>query len=408
MLARRRPKIIAITGSVGKTGTKDAIYHVLSRKFFVWKSEGNYNNEIGLPLAVLGVKTWKKSVLLGLSVVAAFFRYLAWVKYPEILVLEMGADKKGDIEYLTNIARPDIAVVTRVGAAHLERFGGIEEIQREKSRLAAALKKSGTAILNADDPRVCAMSRLHSGKIVTFGLSAEADVRAEDIEFRQNTTSPHPDPSRDLGIAFWIRKDGKRGSIITRGILGHPQIYSMLAAFAVAGDLGMAREEIFDGLRDFESPAGRLRPLAGIKRALILDDTYNSSPEASVEALRILKQIRARRRIAVLGDMLELGAGTENLHRKIGRLAGTLGIDMLCAVGERAKFISDEARKAGFAKSRIIEFEDSESAGSRLRQKLQEGDAVLVKGSRGMQMEKIVRQIMAEPERADELLYHSV
>ncbi|MDP2932644.1 MAG: UDP-N-acetylmuramoyl-tripeptide--D-alanyl-D-alanine ligase [bacterium] len=406
VLWRHRPRIVAVTGSVGKTSTKDAISHVLSRKFSVWKSTGNYNNELGVPLTILGMKTGKRSIFLWLKVVFGFFVLMLRKVYPQILVLEMGADRKGDILYLCKIAKPEIAIVTRVGAAHLEHFGDVETVQREKAQLVVGLQGRGVAILNADDPRVSAMKHLHKGKVVTFGFSSGADVLAEDVRLIQNTSQSQMDPRRDLGLSFVISSGSRKSPLIARGILGQPQVYSLLAAFAVAFELGMETREVVSALESYQSPPGRLRPLLGIKRTVILDDTYNSSPEAAIEAMKILRQIRGKRRVAVLGDMLELGPAAESSHRQLGRLAKSLGVDLLLTVGELARFIADEARTSGFAKTKISTFDTADKAGLPLQNKMQEGDVVLIKGSRGMHMEKIVLEVMAEPEKAGELLYH--
>ena len=404
VLWRHRPVVVAITGSVGKTSTKEAIYEVLRKKFLVGKSRGNYNNELGLPLAVLGAESGRRSVLLWLMVFIKFFFRLFSRRYPQILVLEMGADRPGDIDYLTKIARPTISVVTRVGRVHLEFFESPEDLQKEKSRIVSALPQEGTAVLNADDPKVLAMRHATAGTVLTYGLGAEAEVRAEDILIFYETKAEQLNPETDIGTRFIINFKGKKRLLTRHGILGTPAVYAALAAFCVGKSLGMTAEEIISGLKKFRTPPGRLRLLLGIKKSLILDDSYNSSPEAAVEAVRVLRQIRARRRIAVLGDMLELGPETESAHRQIGRLVKDLGIDLLFTVGPKAKFIAEEARRCGFAKTKIFEFNSSQTAALPLQNKIREGDVVLVKGSQGVRMEKIVLEVMAEPERAPELL----
>lgn len=404
VLQKQRPKIVAITGSVGKTTAKDAIALALATVATVRKSEGNYNNQIGVPLTIIGAKTGKKNLVLWLLVKYKFFKALFTANYPRVLVLEMGADRIGDIEYLTSIARPDVAVVTRVGEAHLEYFQDLESVQKEKAKLIRALPASGVAVLNHDDPRTIAMKQLHRGNIISFGLGENADVRGKNVQIFQGVQEDLRMAAANLGLQFEIVMHRKAISLHLPGLLGNPQVYAILSAFAVGKALGVPENKIAEAMKKFMAPPGRLRPLNGIKNTIILDDTYNSSPEAAVEALKVLRQIRARRRIAVLGDMLELGPATEVAHRKIGRLVRDLGIDLLFTVGERAKFIADEARLTGFARTKVLEFDQASDAGLPLQEKMQEGDIVLIKGSQGVRMEKIVLEVMANPERAGELL----
>jgi len=404
VLSRHRPRVVGITGSMGKTTTKQAVAAVLQTRFSVRASSGNFNNEIGLPLSVLGVSSGLSGFSLGASVFLNFFRSFFTSQYPEMLVLEMGADKVGDIAYLTRIAPPHIGLVTRVAEAHTQNFGDVETIQKEKAKIVSALSHSGLAVLNADDARVMAMSQLHKGKIITFGLSEGADVRAMGAEVTQRLFGPEFRAEADLGTKFMIRYNGASYRVEVSGLLGLPQVYALLAGFAAGVSLGIGPKHCAEALIRVAPVPGRLRPISGIKNTIVLDDTYNSSPDAAVEALKVLKQVRARRRLAVLGDMLELGAQTETAHRHLGRIARDLGVDLLFTVGERARFIAEEAWLSGFAKSKIFEFETTEDAAIPLQNKLAEADAVLIKGSQGVRMEKIVLEIMAHPQDASELL----
>ncbi|MCL5435485.1 MAG: UDP-N-acetylmuramoyl-tripeptide--D-alanyl-D-alanine ligase [Patescibacteria group bacterium] len=404
VLWRHRPKVVGITGSVGKTTTKEAIYTVLSSKYHTAKSEGNFNNEIGLPLSVLGVGKALSGLALWLLVPFYFFRAIFNRDYPAILVLEMGADHPGDINYLAKIARPEVGVVTRVAEAHTEFFGDIETVQREKFRLITSLSPQGLAVLNVDDPRVVAMRHLYSGEVVTFGLSEEADVRASNIKLTERLFGPDFSAEKDIGTSFTLRYGQTNQNIEVAGILGMPLVYSLLAAAAVGEHFDLSPREISSAIKQISPTPGRLRPLSGIKSTILLDDSYNSSPEAVIEAFKVLKQIRSRRRIAVLGDMLELGVQTETAHRRVGRIARDVGVGLLFTVGERAKFIADEARASGFPKTKIFEFATADEAGLVLQKKLEEGDVVLIKGSQGMRMERIVLEVMANPEDAAKLL----
>lgn len=404
VLRRHRPIVIDVTGSVGKTGTKDAIACVLSGRYRVRKSHGNYNTEFGVPLAILGVEPKDSKIMLWAEVVVRFIKEILTTKYPQVLVLEMGADRIGDTSYLTSIAPPHISVVTRVGEAHLEFFKDMETVQREKSQLVSALDKEGVAVLNGDDPRVAAMASVCAGRVVLYGFSENADVKVSQVQVRQEPDANLGDPNQSLGSRFTICYSGKEYPMTTTGTLGRPHAYYALSAFAVGASLNIEPQEMIESLASFAPPPGRLRPIEGIKHTIILDDTYNSSPEALAESLRVLKQVRGRRRIAVLGDMLELGPITERAHRQIGRLVKDLHIDLLYTVGSRARFIADEARACGLAKTKAIEYDTSSQVGLPLQDRLKEGDVVLVKGSQGMRMERIVLEIMAYPEKARQLL----
>ena len=401
---RHKPVIIGITGSVGKTGTKLAIASVLKTKYSVRASVGSYNNEFGLPFTIIGSaapgKNIFKWIMVGIKFCVSFFSK----NYPKVLILEMGADRPGDIAYLVSIAKPDIAIVTRVGSVHMEYFDGPDGLQREKSTIIHFLGKEGIAILNSDDARVMAMKELHSGKILTYGLGEQADVQGVDMKIYQYTDANLHDLTESLGMKFEVIHDDWQMPVNAKGLLGRPNLYSILAAFTVGRIFNIPPKNIANVFLKYELPPGRLRPLSGIKNAIILDDSYNSSPEAAEESLRVLREIKGKRRIAVLGDMLELGPTTEMLHRKIGRSVNDLRIDLLITVGRRAAFIADEARNRGFAKTRIKEYETSDDARLPLQRGLSEGDVVLVKGSQGMRMERIVKEIMAEPERAGDLL----
>lgn len=401
---RHKPKVVAITGSVGKTMAKEAIFSVISRRFSAWESAGNFNNEFGLPFSVLGAGSGKNFFWQMFLAKWNFFRFMFSPSYPAVLILEMGADRVGDIAYLTKIALPDIAVITRVGSAHTEFFGDIETVQREKSQLVKSLKKSGIAILNADDPRVAAMRHMHSGKTVTFGLGDGADVRATAVMVQQLTLGSALDPSVDFGMKFLIEYRGFSHPVFLKGCLGLPFVYACLAAFAVGIAMKIGVDDVISSLQQFSAKPGRLRPLAGIYQSIILDDTYNSSPEAVIEALKVLKQIRGRRRIAVLGDMLELGVVTQTAHRRIGRLVRELGVDLLFTVGQHSRLIAAEAKARGFAKTKIFEFETAQQAVMMLEKKITQGDVVLIKGSQAVRMEKVVKQIMAQPNKAVDLL----
>lgn len=406
VLKKYQPLVIGITGSVGKTSTKEAIFAVLASKMSVRKSPGNYNTEFGVPATILGIRAPGASLPRWIGAITRALRMLLLrdATYPKVLVLEMAADRPGDIEFLVRIAPPKIGVLTAIGPAHLERFGTIERVAAEKGKLLAALPAEGTAILNADDERVMATAAKTKARMVTFGFSDEAAVRAADI----STTLIHNEDGQiGAGMTAKVAADGAVVPMRLDGVLGASHVYAALAATSVGVAFGMNLVEIAEALRAYTPPPGRMRVISGIKYTIILDDTYNASPlsmRAALETLRSLPIVEETRRIAVLGDMLELGAETERAHEEVGRHVAELGIDLLVAVGERARAIHEAASKAGISADRVFHFGSAEEAGRFVQERLRRGDIVLAKGSRAMRMERVVKELMAEPLRAKELL----
>lgn len=407
-LRRFRPRIVGVTGSVGKSSTKEAIFTVLSSKFRVRENEKNYNNEIGLPLTVLELETgggsfWKWLSVLARAAGVAFFS--AAKNYPEILIVEMGAGRPGDIKCLADFLRPEVGVVTTVGISHPELFKDKKSIAREKSSLVASLKKEELAVLNWDDEEVRAMAEEVKSKKISYGFSEGADVRASDIFFVYEKTKDSfgGDISKIKGISFKLTYEGTTLPVRLWYSVGQPQIYAVLAAVAVGIHFDMNLVEIAEAIRDFQAPAGRLNLIDGVKNAVIIEDSYNSVPQSALAALEVLEKISARRKIAALGDMLELGEKTEEGHREVGRKVAEVA-DILIAVGEKAKFIAEAAGGAGIDKEQIFCYTDSSEAKVPIQNMLQEGDVILIKGSQGARMERISREIMRNPEEAEKLL----
>lgn len=402
-LWRYRPLVVGVTGSVGKTSAKGAIFAVLAERSRVRKSEGNYNTEIGVPLTILGARHYGKNVFgWAFAFARALFRLVFRdSSYPEILVLEMGADRPGDIAYLARLAPPAIGVVTAVGEApvHVEFFSGTEELASEKAKLIKAVPREGYAILNGDDPRVRAMAQSATCRVLTYGFGSSAEVRIGGYGLR--IVARHDGTRSADGMRFTLTHQGESAAVALRNTFGRPQAYAAAAAAGVAIALGRALPEIARALGRYESPPGRLKLIAGNKGTQILDDTYNASPAAVRAALEVLREFPASRRIAVLGDMLELGVYTEEAHRAAGEAAAE-GANVFIAVGERMKF----ALEALPSREDLLVFwcAESREAGQKLDQLLRPGDAVLVKGSQAMRMERVVEEVMAEPERAEGLL----
>ncbi len=348
-------RVVGITGSVGKTTSKEAIAAVLRQRYRTLKSEGNYNNEIGLPLTLLHLTASHERV-----------------------VLEMGMYDLGEIAQLAQIARPQVGVVTNVGPTHLERLGTIERIAQAKAELPQALPSAdegGVAILNADDERVRAMAGQTRARLFTYGLTPAADLWADEIE------------SAGLaGLRFALHHRGETIHVRVP-LVGRHSVHTALSAAAVGLVEGLSWEEIVAGLQD---PVAQVRLLAtpGPAGSILLDDTYNASPASCLAALRLLAELQGRK-IAVLGDMYELGSFEKEGHRIVGRHA-RLVADQLVAVGQLGRIIGEEALQAGMAADAVHLVESNEQAIALLQTLIQGGDVVLIKGSRGMKMEQIV------------------
>ncbi len=353
-------EVVGITGSLGKTTTKEVVAGVLARKRQVLKSEGNLNSEIGLPLAVLN----------GLT------------RRHEIAVLEMAMYQLGDIRLLARLARPRVGVVTSVLPVHLERLGSIERIQQAKQELVEELPAVGVAVLNADDSRVAAMADATPARVVRYGVSTEADVRAENIE------------SQGLkGVEFDLLSKGTRRHV-RLPLLGAQSVHAALAAAAVALEEGFDLSEVGEALHEL-SPTLRLLIVEGINGSRVIDDSYNASPESVLAALNLLRELPGRRKIAVLGDMLELGSEEVAGHRRVGNRAARV-LDLLFTVGERARIIAGEARSSGLPSDRVVEVAAVDDLVDSLAHRLRPGDDVLVKGSRAMGLDALVRAIRVE------------
>ncbi len=356
-----RVRVIGITGSVGKTSTKELVASVTSQRFSTLKSEGNYNNEIGLPLTLLKLQP-----------------------HHQVAVLEMGMYAIGEIARLAEISRPEIGVVTNVGPVHLERLGTIERIAQAKAELVQALPPEGVAILNADDPLVNAMAGKTQARVFRYGMTPESDLWAEEVE------SLGMD-----GIRFWLHYGDERLNVHLP-LLGTHSVHTALRATAVGLVLGMPWEEILRGLQG-EDAQLRLLVTPGMNGSMVLDDTYNASPDSTIADLNLLADMEGRK-IAVLGDMLELGSYEEKGHQLVGRRAADV-VSKLITVGPRAAIIGQEALACGMDGKDVYMVESNEEAVEILRKILKPGDYVLVKGSRSMRMEEIVAEIGEENDR---------
>lgn len=410
ILKKYQPKIIGITGSVGKTSAKEAITTVLSKKFLVRQTIGNYNNEIGVPLTIIGEKTAGQNIFGWLRILLKGLGLILFMKdYPEILVLELGIDKPKDMDYLLDFIKPYIGVITAISEipVHLEFFKNPEELAQEKSKLVLSLSSEDVAILNYDDKRVRRIKSKIRADYLTFGFDSQADIWADNVTINSKELS-ELNGQNPKGISYKLHYRENIIPVRMPYIFSKHQIYASLAAVAVGITFDLNLVEISQRLLEFRPPKGRMHLIKGIKNSFIIDDTYNASPDSTIAALDVLKNLSVSgKKIAVLGDMLELGVLTEKGHREVGKKAVS-SCNVLVTVGSRMKFAADQAEKQGMVSENVFWFSEKETerAGKFIQNKiLKEGDLVLIKGSRKMRMERIVKELMAEPLRADELLY---
>lgn len=348
-------KVVGITGSIGKTTTKEFVATLLDHSYDVLKSEGNYNNHIGVPLSILKIQ-----------------------QKNEVIVLEMGMRAPGEISLLTQIAPPDVAVITNIHPVHLEFFKNIEEIALAKKEILDGMDPEGTAVLNGDDPTVQKIAKDWKGAKLLFGLSESNDIRAENIQ----RTGYH-------GISFnLIWGETKKRMVIP--FIYKSFLYNYLAASAVAYALSTPLANILAQTKNLRSFPMRGEIYHLPNDVILIDDSYNSNPAALESALKDLSELEAKRKIAVLGDMLELGKTQLSYHQKVGKHVIQHSWDLLITIGPLSRHMAAGALQAGMNDDQIVSFENSDEAGNHVASLLEPGDLLLVKGSRGMRMDKIV------------------
>ncbi|MAF59603.1 MAG: UDP-N-acetylmuramoyl-tripeptide--D-alanyl-D-alanine ligase [Candidatus Pacebacteria bacterium] len=400
VLFKYKPKVVAVTGNVGKTSTKDAIYSVMSSRFFVRKSEKSFNSEIGIPLTIIGCQNgWSNPFIWIKNIIEGFLLIVLKNHYPAWLILEVGADRPGDIKSISRWLKPDIVVVTRVPdvPVHVEYFNDKDHLLEEKRSLVYALKSGGTLILNADDINTAKFEEETQNSTITYSMMENGAINASRDEVRYKRGIP-------VGLTYRVDYGGSSAPVKIEGSVGRQQIYSTLGAVAVGVALNMDLVSIGKSLELHATPPGRMRILKGIKKTLIIDDSYNSSPVALTEALLALKRLETTgRKIAVLGDMMEIGVHTAEEHKKAGKQVAETA-DILLTVGMRSRHIAEGAQNNGMSEKNIFQYDDSERAGKELELLLKEGDMILVKGSQSPRLEKTVLEVMKHPERREELL----
>ncbi len=401
-IARYKPSIVGITGNVGKTSTRDAVETVLRTERKIRSSSKNFNNELGLPLTILG--SWESTeggLFFWCGVIITSIKNILTEQkdFPEIIILEYGVDRPGDMGYLLEIAEPQIGIVTAVGdiPVHVEFFTGPEGVAKEKAKLIERIPAIGFAILNADDTYVAKMKQHTRGHAITYGFRDDADMKIT------NFSSYLDSEKGDAGITFKLSYGGNTVPIKIKGMLGKTGAYASAAAAIVGLTFGINFTKIAELLQNYNGPAGRLRVIPGIKNTTIIDDTYNAAMKSMIEALDTLKSIKPKRAIAVLGDMLELGKYTLEAHEAVGKQAAR-SVDLLLTVGMRGKIIAEGAARAGMQKQKIFSFDTLDETTLFLEERMKKGDVVLVKGSQAVRMEKIVKTIMMSPGTAKDVL----
>lgn len=402
-LSHQKPRIVGVTGSVGKTSTKDAIFTAFSSCVRVRKSDKSFNSDVGVPLTILGLPNawrnlygWLKNIVRGLWPV--YFQK----NYPQWLILEVGADRPGDIERIATWVRPDVTVITLLPdvPVHIEYFKTPEEVIREKMFLAHAIVEGGMLVGNGDDAAIVDAFKKTGKQYLLYGFSEQAHVVAHEYAVRYEGVDS---AKRPVGISVCVTVEGETYTILLDGLLGKQHVYPILAALACTKAVGLSLQLAAAALCTHIGAPGRMRLHAGMNNSTIIDDTYNASPAAVSMALSALKELSVvGRKIVVLGDMLELGTYSVAEHQAIGREAAFA--DVVVTVGPRARDIALTAGTAGVDAMHIIECADATAAGAHVASILKEGDVVLVKGSQGIRMEKTVAHLLADRALAPHVL----
>ncbi|CCO08721.1 UDP-N-acetylmuramoyl-tripeptide--D-alanyl-D-alanine ligase [Desulforamulus hydrothermalis] len=357
--ARLTVPVVAVTGSNGKTTTKDMIASVLQTRYNTLKTQGNYNNELGLPLTLLNL-----------------------TEQHQAAVVEMGMRGPGEIDFLAKLAKPTGAVITNIGEAHLERLGSVKNIALAKTEVLEHIEPGGFAVLNGDSPWLKELADRCRGKVWFYSLTGRGDIRGYNIE---------PD---GLGVKYQVIYPGGRGEIYLP-VPGSHNVLNSLAAVGVGLQLGLTFADIACGLQQAALSGMRLE-IIKCQGITIINDTYNANPASVKAALKVLQETATGRKIAVLGNMYELGALSQTGHREVGEAAAGVPVDYLVTVGQLARWIAEGGQQAGLPSACIRQCADNPQAVSIIKNILQTGDTILIKGSRGMRMEQIVQELAAD------------
>lgn len=399
IIAKYRPLVIGITGSVGKTSTRHAIAAALSEKFSLREPEKNFNNEIGIPLTIIGARGLDEGggSLGWIRIFAhALVVWLLPQNYPKLLVLEYGIDHPGEMDTLLKIVKPQLAVLTTIGVSHKQFFKSEDAIAFEKGKMAESLPASGTFVYNAEDEHVVEQTKRTKAHLMSFGKNSASNANVVLEYLQENLQLP---PSTILNI-----KTPTRQIKVTIPVVGTAHVSAVLAAVAVAEAMEIDTDSIVAGLTSYRAMPGRLNLIAGIKRTILIDDTYNAAPLSTMEALRLLSRFANNNKIAILGDMLELGDATDSAHAEVGALAASLNLQKLITVGELGKKIAAAAQANGMSAEKITSFNNSNEALLPVLNMLESESVILIKGSQGARMEKITKELLAEPTAATQFL----
>ena len=411
-LWRYHPLVIAVTGSTGKSSTKEAIYYALKNDFKIERSISNLNTEIGLPLTIIKGYDAKNNIFLWLvNIVKTFWLVIIKNKnYPQIWVLEMSEDQPGLVSYLTKLCRPNIGVIPWIGEVpvHAEFYKNAQSLQENIQDLVALLPKSGTAILNYDNSYSLKAKEKTSAKVITYGFDSRADVKISDYSLIMDQDFTK------IGMNLRLEYRGSYVPLRIAGAFGKAQAYALAAGVATGLALNLNLVHLVESLSDYKLLKARTTFIRGIKNTWILEDSYNSNPDALRNSLDLFSEIVSsinenknlyslKRRVLALGDMRELGKYSDNAHRQIASLI-TKNADIFIAVGEKMKITVEECLKLGFLKENIYWFDNSKDAALKAKELIREGDLMLVKGSRGIHMEEVSLALMQEPEKADDYL----
>lgn len=395
-LARRKifsskPKIITITGSFGKTSTKEAIYLLLAKKFGsdVGKNWGNMNSVIGLPLAILGLRKYSFGPIFIFDLLKAFWGFF-FFPLPKILVFELGIDRPGEMDDLLKIVTPDIGVLTGVSETHLEELGDIKKVLEEKMKMVKAIKNGGTLIINANDENLKDVELPSKLKIVKYGK--DSNVSYSDLEINI------------FGSSFNLKIDREIKPVESK-LLGEHSVGILLAAAAVASEFGIKPQEIVKVLEQIKPQKGRMNPIKIKNQMIVIDDSYNSNPRSAIESLKTIAKIKwSERKVAILGNMNELGAYTKKGHQLVGEEAGR-SVDLLLIVGPNVGNFKSGAEKAGMSKEKIFSYANTEKLILDLEKKLLPKDLILVKASQNkMRFERVVEALVDDREASKNLL----
>ncbi|PIR55068.1 hypothetical protein COU74_02705 [Candidatus Peregrinibacteria bacterium CG10_big_fil_rev_8_21_14_0_10_36_19] len=385
-------KVIVVTGSIGKTSTKDAIFSVLNSKFKVKRNAKSMNSDFGILLTILDIESGFSSVRKWSWFLMKGFFHSLFADHSDVLLLELGVDKPGDMDFLLSVVKPNIAIMTNIAEVHMEegQFKTLKDIFEEKQKAVTALGEEGIAILNLDDKflNYLAKSRKRN-KTITFGSSEDADYRFTTVK-----TSTE-------GTSFYLHSSDYKFQVKS-SVLGTYQSYVLTPAVICGHLMDMSDEEILIALERYKLPPGRMSLIPAIEGATILDSTYNSSPEALKAALKLLDEIEAKRKVAVLGNMNELGEISEAKHRELGSFAAQ-SADLIITVGSEAKALAEDARERGH--KAVFDFVNTAEAVDFYKDRIKNGDLILVKGSQNkVRLERFVKEFMLTPEDAKTLL----